>query len=254
MFSLLVYKNVYNSKTKWDIFTKFDTHMYGHTLRTHTKFGGIGLLGGAIIEQNMKLPLTTTEYYDIKCYILRLHWCTITKLCIYHQDHDLKVRKTFWDSATLWSKVTMKFQINANSFLWILPIVMRLVLIDSLGHAENSDTNVAIVSQTSSPPFWFSLKTYFFKLLLDCWSDFHQIESYYLRTMLTKSNGFCVIDKTVLAIPQKRIWGMMPKWHLKLYLCNALAYWHQTCVCAIVNSYRTHHVDLITAPPIGQTW
>ncbi len=34
--------------------------MYGHTLRTHEKFGGIVPLGGAIIEQNMKLPLTTT--------------------------------------------------------------------------------------------------------------------------------------------------------------------------------------------------
>ncbi len=80
----------------------------------------------------MKLPLTTIEYYDIKFYIFRMHWCTITKLCMYHRDHDLKVLKTFWDSVTLWSKVIMKFQINANSFLWILTIVMRLVLIDWL--------------------------------------------------------------------------------------------------------------------------
>ncbi len=68
----------------------------------------------------------------------------------------------------------MKFQINANSFLWILPIVMRLVLIDSLGYAENSDINVAIVSQTSRLPFWFMLKTYFFELLLNHLSDIHQ--------------------------------------------------------------------------------
>ncbi len=52
---------------------------------------------------------------------------------------------------------------------------MRLVLIDSLGHAENSDTSVAIVSQISCLPFWFMLKTYFFKLLLNRLSDFHQI-------------------------------------------------------------------------------
>ncbi len=52
------------------IFTKFDTHMYGHALRTHKRYGGIVPLGGAIIEQNMKLPLTTIECYDIKCYIL----------------------------------------------------------------------------------------------------------------------------------------------------------------------------------------
>ncbi len=52
-------------------------------------------LGDAIIEQNMKLALTTIEYYDIKCYILRMHWCTITKLCMYHRDHDLKVLKKF---------------------------------------------------------------------------------------------------------------------------------------------------------------
>ncbi len=40
-----------------EIFTKFDTHMYGHTLRTRKKIGGIVPLVGAIIEQNMKLPL-----------------------------------------------------------------------------------------------------------------------------------------------------------------------------------------------------
>ncbi len=77
MFSLLTYKNVYKSKTKLDIFTKFETHMYGHTLRTRKKFGGIVPLGDTIIEQKMKLPLTTIEYYDIKCYILRNFVCII---------------------------------------------------------------------------------------------------------------------------------------------------------------------------------
>ncbi len=38
--------------------------MYGHTLRTRKKIGGIVPLGGAIIEQNMKLPLTIMGYYD----------------------------------------------------------------------------------------------------------------------------------------------------------------------------------------------
>ena len=51
--------NVYNSKTKWDICTKFDTHIYGDTMRTHKKNGLIVPLDGAIIEQNMKLALTT---------------------------------------------------------------------------------------------------------------------------------------------------------------------------------------------------
>ncbi len=150
-FFLCIYKNVYNSFS-----LIWHAYVWAHSKDTH---GGIVPLGGAILEQNMKLPLTTIEYYDIKCYILQMHWCTITNFCMYHRYHDLNVLKKFWDSATLWSKVIMKRQINANSFLWILPIVMRPE--DSLGHAENSDTNVAIVSQTSCPPFWLSLKTYF---------------------------------------------------------------------------------------------
>ncbi len=44
----------------------------------------------------------------------------------------------------------------------------------SLGYGENMDTNVAIVGQTSCPPFWFMLKNYFFELLDRC-SNFHQI-------------------------------------------------------------------------------
>ncbi len=85
-----------NPKKNEIFFTKFDTHMYGHTLRTHNTFGGIVLLGGAIIEQNMTLPLTIIEYYYIKCYILRMHWCTITKLCMYTKiiwlQHHLLVK------------------------------------------------------------------------------------------------------------------------------------------------------------------
>ena len=63
---------------------------------------------------------------------------------------------------------------KANN-LWInLPIEMPLVLIDSLGHAENIDTKFAKFGRTSCPPSWFSVKTYFFELLLDRLSDFHQ--------------------------------------------------------------------------------
>ncbi len=72
-----------------EIFSPNLTHMYGHTLMT---FSGILPFGEAIIKQNMKLPLTTIEYYDIKCNIFRMHWCTITKLHMY-RDHDLKVLK-----------------------------------------------------------------------------------------------------------------------------------------------------------------
>ncbi len=50
---------------------------------------------------------------------------------------------------------------------------MKVISIYSLGHAENMDTNFAIVRQTSCPPFWFMLKTYFFKLLLDRYSNLY---------------------------------------------------------------------------------
>ena len=63
---------------------------------------------------------------------------------------------------------------NANNFWINLPIVMTLISIDSLGYAENIDTNFAIVNQSSCPPSLFSFKTYFFELLLDRMSDFHQ--------------------------------------------------------------------------------
>ena len=51
---------------------------------------------------------------------------------------------------------------------------MQLVLIDSLGQAENIDTKVTLFGLASCPPSWFSVKTYFFELLLDRLSDFHQ--------------------------------------------------------------------------------
>ncbi len=57
------------------------------------------------------------------------------------------------------------------------------------GHAENINTNYAIISQTSCLRFIFSLKTYFFKLL-DHWSDFHQIRH-------QKVMDFVSIDKMV---------------------------------------------------------
>ncbi len=48
---------------------------------TRKIFGWIVPLGGAII---MKLPLTIIGYYDKKFYILGMHWCTISKLCVFH--------------------------------------------------------------------------------------------------------------------------------------------------------------------------
>ncbi len=53
--------------------------MYGHTLSTRKKCGGIVLFGGAIIEQNMKFPLTIIGYYDEKCYIF-------TNALVYHYE------------------------------------------------------------------------------------------------------------------------------------------------------------------------
>ena len=49
------------------------------------------------------------------------------------------------------------------------------MLLDSLDQDENNDTNFTNICWTSCPPFWFMLTTYFFELLLDSWSDFHQI-------------------------------------------------------------------------------
>ncbi len=66
-FSIYSYKNVYNSKIKWDIFTKFDTYLWAHS--DTTQFGAIVSIGGALIEQNMKLPLTAIEYYATFFYI-----------------------------------------------------------------------------------------------------------------------------------------------------------------------------------------
>jgi hypothetical protein len=66
------------------------------------------------------------------------------------------------------------FSKKANNFWINLPIEMPLVLIDSLGQAENIDTRFPLFGRTSCPPSWFSVKTYFFELLLDRLSDFHQ--------------------------------------------------------------------------------
>lgn len=53
--------------------------------------------------------------------------------------------------------------LNANSFWLLLPINMKWVLIDSLGHAENNYTNYAMVG-------WIV-----YELLLDCLSNFQEI-------------------------------------------------------------------------------
>ena len=51
---------------------------------------------------------------------------------------------------------------------------MKLVIIHLLAHAENIDTNFAIFGQTSCPQCSYLIKTYFFKLILDRLSNFHQ--------------------------------------------------------------------------------
>ncbi len=107
---------------------------------------------------------------------------------------------------------------------------------DSLGHAKNSDTNVAIVSQTSCPPFWLSLKTYFFELLLDRWSDLNQ-------NLIISSSDHA--DKNL---------RHDAKMTLEAVSLKCFGILTPNLVCAIVNSHRTHHIDLIIAPPIGQTW
>ncbi len=77
-FFIYSYKYVYNSKQKEIFFPQIDTHMYGQHSKDTYIFCGIVPLGGAIkLNKTMKLPLTTIEYYEIKCYILRMHWCTI---------------------------------------------------------------------------------------------------------------------------------------------------------------------------------
>jgi hypothetical protein len=74
--------------------------MYGLTLRTHKKNGVTEPLGGAITQQNMKFPLTSIQFCEIKCYTKQMHWFNITKLRMCHEHHPLKVPKIFRDSAT----------------------------------------------------------------------------------------------------------------------------------------------------------
>ena len=68
---------------------------------------------------------------------------------------------------------------------------------------------------------------------------FTKIESDDLQTVLTKCYGFCIDRQNRFRIPQRRISSMMPKWHFSLYLCNALAYWHQT-LCVPLSSHTEH--------------
>ncbi len=81
---------------------------------------------------------------------------------------------------------------KANNFWLVLSIAMRLVLIDSVDSvdAENIDSIYAIIGRTSCLPFWFILKIYFFKLLLDRWSDFHLIWPESFSDHVGKSYGY----------------------------------------------------------------
>ncbi len=84
----------------------------------------------------------------------------------YHQcmcHHAMKVLEKFRGNATLWYKLTMTFKKNANSFWLTLPIVPRLILIDTLDNVENI-TNYAIIGQTSCLLIWFSLKANSFRV------------------------------------------------------------------------------------------
>ena len=157
IFYVFFHINVYNSKANWDIFTKTDTHMYGLTLRTRKKNCGTEPLGGAIIEQNMKFPLTSIQFCEIKCY--------------FH------------------SKPTF-----SNSSHTVCPI-------------------------------------------------FTKIESYHPQTVPTKSYGFRVNWRNRFRIAQQQIWGMMLKALFRLYVCNALTYWHQTLHVSL--SLHSDHITSV---------
>ncbi len=102
------------------------------------------------------------------------------------------------------------------------------------------------------PPFWIMLKTYFFELLLDHQSDFHQI---WLRSSSDHAG--------------KNVW--ISRRYTKRLLFNASTNFLERCqtaseavslqsfdiftpnfVCAIVTSNWPRHINLVTAPPIGQ--
>lgn len=108
---------------------------------------------------------------------------------------------------------------------------MKLVLMDPLGHAENIDTNLAIVSQTSCPPFRF------FELLLDHLSDFHQIR---VRSSsdCEKVMDFMSLGETVFVYRIDKVDGMIYQnyyisaklWHIDTKHCHlTLSTAHQFC-------------------------
>ncbi len=156
------------------------------------------------------------------------------------QHHTLKVCKTFWDSTTLWSKIIMKIIETLIVFWVVLPIVMRPVLIDSLDNVKNTDSNYSIFRRRSPcPPFGLSLKSCFFKLLQDHWSNFHQIQL-----------GSCSEHAK-----QEVITNLMP-------LCQSVSaaslqsfdILTPNILCVFLTPHWSHQINLRTAPPISQKW
>ncbi len=130
----------------------------------------------------------------------------------------------WWDSKSLGA-----ISKNANMFCLHQPIVIRRMLIDSLDHAKNTNTSFVIIGQTSCLPFWFMLKTIFFqtppRTLVRLSPNLTQI---IFRPNWPKKLGFRVNIWNVSKLVHQRICWKDTKLHLRLYLCKALTYWHQT--------------------------
>lgn len=112
--------------------------------------------------------------FVIKCYFLWTHYHIITKIC-WIPWRNLKGSKV----SGQWHILVRRYNENvktANNVCLLLPVVVTLVFIDS----ENNDAKYATRNRTCWPPFWTTLKTYFFKILLDRCFDFHQN---WLRTL-----------------------------------------------------------------------
>lgn len=154
-------------------------------------------------------------------------------MCFWHCA--LKVLKKSWGSTPLRSKIIAKFKEVLISFDYVC--LLSRVLIDSLRHTENINTNSVIISQTSPSGLFIRFFTKF--------------ESDHFQTMPTKRYVFCVVGPVGFHLLQQRIWRHDAKLHLGLYLYNALIFWHQT-LCVIVTIHWPHHINLITSPPIGQ--
>ncbi len=100
-FFIYSYTNMSITPKQNEIFTKFYTHMYGHTLRTHKTFGGILPLGGAIIVQNMKLPF---DYNGVLWYKILY----FTNALVYHYK-TLYYPKMIWLQRHLSVKTDQSF-------------------------------------------------------------------------------------------------------------------------------------------------